>query len=76
VFRARTSLKALDAGEWARLARWLAWLSYAAERNGNPALAARIERLEASLGRAADAARPRLPVMAAVSADTALRRSA
>ncbi|HET8898800.1 MAG TPA: hypothetical protein VFN09_08535 [Rhodanobacteraceae bacterium] len=76
VFRARASLRALDANERGRLVRWLAWQSYAAERNGNPALLARIERLEASLGRAARAARPQLPILSAVSADGASRRSA
>ena len=77
VFRARASLKALDANEWARLVRWLAWQSYAAERNGNPALMARIERLEASLGRAARAARPRLPVHeAAATVAGSVRRTA
>lgn len=75
VFRARASLQALNSSEWTQLVRWLAWLSYAADANGNPALVSRIERLQRSLGRTMHADPAQLAGVTAFSS-LGFRRSA
>lgn len=52
VMAARQSLQTLQYGEWMRLMNWLDCLLYAARHNSDLPMAARIERLTASLGRA------------------------
>lgn len=57
VIGARETLHKLSQGEWIRLLSWLDCLLYAARHNHDMMMAARIERLTASLGRAAPRAR-------------------
>lgn len=62
LFRARTALKALSGSERTQLARWLGALAYAARCNGNLALLARVERLQARLNQYTPRVRNRLSV--------------
>ncbi|HET7359769.1 MAG TPA: hypothetical protein VFJ04_06445 [Rhodanobacteraceae bacterium] len=76
-FRTRAALAALNRIDHARMVRWLGWLCLAAASQGNPALGLRIQRLDAALGSAVDAALARLPTLALPAvADDTLRRTA
>lgn len=75
-FVARGSLGALDPVEYDRLARWLAWTCAALRSQGSQDPAARLERLDTTLGAATRAQLQRLPGAAQRDAARRLRHSA
>ena len=60
-FSARTALRALNAVERGRLARWLAWLGVSESLRDKLPLGERLLHLDAALARAVMAATRRLP---------------
>lgn len=63
----RKTLYELSQGEWNRLMNWLDCLLYAAQHNHDMMMAARIERLTTSLGRATPSARAEVHPSAAMA---------
>jgi hypothetical protein len=75
-FTARAALASLDPTERSRLARWLAWLSVAAQSRGEMSPEGRVQRLDATLHQAMEDAIARLPGNMPATPTRIQRRSA
>lgn len=60
-FAARSALAGLNATERGRLARWLAWLTVAAQSRGETSPLGQVRRLDAALHQTVEDALARLP---------------
>jgi len=75
-FAARSALAGLDATERSRLARWLAWLTVAAQSQGEESPLGRVRRLDATLHQTMEDALTRLPADVLGAPSQIHRRSA